>query len=173
MPRATKPASRSTAGAGDKEDFNRNLPEYQPPNSQLSPLDEKEIDAAIIASAGGEGVSAEIAGQILRGTTLEEILGQSDPTESLVGVIFKLKSVKWGRSKFPNGTGKSGAFAILTVMDLDGRERTVTSGSPNIMAALRAFARENIDVPALTVRSSETSNGYTVYRFAQPNTQAA
>lgn len=135
------------------------------PGSAMVALTEREIDAAILASAG-EGISVDIAGDILRGTTIDEILGGADPTESLVGVVFKPMSWKWGRSSYPTASKKPGAFVILKVVDGNGRERTVTSGAPNIMAALRAFEKtDGLDIPALTVREHATSNGFSTFRF--------
>jgi hypothetical protein len=132
--------------------------------AQLVPLDEKELDLAILASAAGNDVAREIAERILSADTVDEILGTVDPTESLVGVVFKPIEWKWGRSSFGN---KEGAFVVLKVLDLDGRERIVTSGSPNVMAALRAFERLDAPIPALTMRDAVTANGYTTYRLAK------
>jgi hypothetical protein len=129
---------------------------------QLVPLSEREIDAAIIASAGENEISVEITEKMLAGRTIDEILGSSDPTESLVGVIFRPLSWSWGRSAFGN---RKGAFVVLKVGDANGRERTVTSGSPNIMAALRAFEKTDVEIPPLTVREHPTTNGFSTFRF--------
>lgn len=129
--------------------------------AQLVPLSEREIDAAILASAG-DGISLEIAEGMLKGATIDEILGTADPTESLVGVTFRPLSWRWGRSAFGD---RKGAFVVLKVVDLNGRERTVTSGSPNIMAAIRAFEKRDLEIPPLTVREHPTSNGFTTFRF--------
>ena len=134
------------------------------PGGSLVSLSEKELDLAILASAAGNDVAREIAENILNGQTVDEILGTVDPTESLVNVIFRPIEWKWGRSNFGD---KKGAFCVLKVVDVDGRERVVTSGSPNIMAALRAFELRGIDPPALTVREAVTASGYTTYRFAK------
>jgi len=142
-----------------------------PASAAMVPLSEKEVDAAILASAG-EGLSVEIAEGILKGKTIDEILGSTDPTESLVGVIFKPVSWRWSYSTFPTVSKKPGAFVILKVLDIDNRERTVTSGSPNIMAALRAFEKVDVEVPALTVKEHVTSAGFTTFRFHRANVAA-
>jgi hypothetical protein len=151
---------KPTGGSDLPEDPDDN---YQPPATALVPMSEKEIDAAILASASGS-VAREIAEGVLNATTVDDILGSVDPTESLVGIIFRPIEWAWRRSTFGN---KKGAFVVLKVVDGDGRERTVTSGSLNIMAALRAFEQSGLDIPALTVRESVTADGNTVYRFAK------
>lgn len=164
MPRATAKAGAGkplTGTLGPDPDGEYVAPEG---SGAMVPLSDREIEAAIIASAGDNAVSIEIAGKILAAETVQDILGTTDPTESLVGVTFGVRGWKWAKSKFGN---RSGAFVILVVVDVGGRERTVTSGSVNIMAALRAFEKTKLEIPPLTVRSSETQAGNTVYRFAQ------
>lgn len=133
------------------------------PTTAMIPLSEAEIDKAILASAGA-GIAREIAEQILAGATVDEILGTVDPTESLVGVVFKLRSFEWRRSSFGNGM----AFVVMKCQDVDGRERTVTTGSANVMSALRAFQNAKLtDIPALTVKETISSNGRVVYKLAR------
>lgn len=158
MPKSTKPLT------GDFDDDGSAVPGAAPVSGSLVPFNEKELDKAILASAAGSDVAREIAENILNGQTVDEILGTVDPTESLVGVIFRPTEWKFGHSAFGD---KKGAFVVMKVVDAEGRERVVTSGSPNVMAALRAFEKVGCDIPPLTMRDAVTANGYTTYRLAK------
>jgi hypothetical protein len=134
------------------------------PPAELVPLSDKDIAASIKAQAkGASDVSLQIVGEMLSSKSVEELLAGSENTAALVDTTFALLSWKWGRSTFGD---KKGVFAIMKVKDVTGRERVVTSGSLNIMTALLWFQQNEEKPPPLTIRHSETSNGFDVYRFA-------
>lgn len=126
-------------------------------------LSDSDIDKALLT--GVTGVAREITEQMLEAEDFDDILGTTEPTSALVGVTFALKAWKWLRSTKPGGAG---IFAVMEVVDLNGRERVVTSGSQNILTFLRWCEKKGkTTLPALSVRESETADGNTVYRFVK------
>jgi hypothetical protein len=132
---------------------------------QLVPLSGAEIDTMLLS--GVTGVAREITENMLEAEDFDGILGTTEPTSALVGVTFALKSWKWLRSTKPGG---SGLFAVLEIVDLNGRERVITTGSQNCLTFLRWLEKVPArakQIPPLSVRESETVDGNTVYRFVK------
>lgn len=133
---------------------------------QLVPLSTDEVRAMVLG--GVSGVARDITEQMLGAEDIDALLGSTEPTEALVGITFRLKTWKWVRSQIK--AQGSGVFAVLDVVDLSGKSRIVTTGAQNILAALLWFqdhTQSADEVPPLTVRSSETEAGNTVYRLVK------
>lgn len=133
-----------------------------PPAVQQMMLDLRRMSAEAATENGtAADISMDILERILTADTLEEAAGATTDLDTLIQVPVAMYVKTWVASEI----GELGVFAVLSCVDDQGHDYTVTCGARNIVAIAYRAQKEGRTPLRGMFRAVETRAGFTTYWF--------